>query len=171
MGAAVHSSRCRYSSSLTALTLATRGYHLLSTVRSTRKGLPDERMLCNKHDALGTVKAYATKLLGDMTLYFVSWKDKKVVNFLTTLKPGKVMRPTRIKKGRRWHNEQRFVPTTKLIYDQYMGGVDTLDSYLLRMWTKFRKRKWHMGFSDYYICVAIFCSFDIYKVNTLVLFV
>ncbi len=88
-----------------------------------------------------------------------------MVNFLTTLKPAKIMMETRQKRGGRWQKVSRYVPTTKLQYDKYMGGVDTMDGYILRMWSKFRSRKWHMGFSDYYFCIALFSTFDIFKVT------
>ena len=64
----------------------------------------------------------------------MSWKDKRVVNFITTLPVIYISVQRRVKSGTRGVERlYRFVtydePTTRSVYNKKMGGVDTAGFY------------------------------------------
>jgi hypothetical protein len=140
--------------------LLDRGYDVVGTLRNNRLGLPHKSQLCQHNDPVGTVKMFQLPL-GKNTLYLTSWMDKKVVNFLSTIPSAIQYEDADVDPEKAARN----VPTIKYLYDHHMGGTDTFDQQLLKLANGFRARNWHEAYTDYYLCVAYFCAYDMQQVQ------
>jgi hypothetical protein len=100
--------------------LKKKGIYAMGTVRPNREGLP-RKLLDMKKSKRGQYE----HRLSDTGLFYLQWKDSKVVNFLSNYHGNDVVNVNRtIKNGSKVQ-----VPALSVVadYNKYMGGVDKSD--------------------------------------------
>ena len=117
-----------YTSPALTESLRERGFHLVGTVRSNRRGFPQELKAdtkkIEKHAARG-----AMRNVRDGNVLVQQWKDHCTVSMLSTIHKGHShVMVTRDTKVQGHHVELNIrQPVTVNDYNTHMGGVDTFD--------------------------------------------
>ncbi|XP_049809183.1 piggyBac transposable element-derived protein 3-like [Schistocerca nitens] len=139
------------------------GIQSLGTVRSNRvRGciLPKEAAM--KKNGQGSMEEKIATVDG-VQLSVVSWFDNKVVNTLSTYvgcKPeGEIKRLFRKEK------EHKMVPCphSVMIYNDYIGGVDLLDSMLGYYRIQIRSKKWYLNIFFHLVDLACVNSWLLWR--------
>jgi len=145
-----------YASPALSTRLLSRGIHTLGTCQTNRTDYPSSITL--KDSAVeGAMKCAVVRHGSHHMLTAVSWKDRKVVNMLTTLRVAKVFQTTDRLQAKTWVKLNRAVPTIVPLYNKTMGGVDLFDSFLKKAMPKMRYDRWTTWYA--HICY-VSCEHD-----------
>lgn len=130
--------------------------HTTGTVMSNRQGLPPQ--IKNKHKlSKGDTIAW-TRQNKEMAL---SWKDKRVVNMLSTYYDiGQTVIQRRTKNG---GTEDITKPNAVIEYTKHMGAVDRFDHYCNSYSFTRKSLKWWKKTFFWLLEVAVVNSFILYK--------
>ena len=118
-----------------------------------KAGLPSESKDMKKTGIKG--EAIVMKLKNE-SLYHISWRDNKIVNMLSTIKPvrSSIDRASSSSGG---DYVRISIPQPHIIkkYNQGMGGVDLCDQKLSYYRTSVRSKKWTVWLIIHFLYVAI----------------
>ncbi len=140
-----------FSSEKTLLMLKVWGIGFIGTLRPDR--VPDGKKIVFK-------KSDKTIRRGDFQVYHntqndynvVTWRDKKVVNFVSSLPTAWHFTRRRNQHGQ---GEDVKCPTIVSLYNANMGGTDKFDQMLCYYWSKIRSLKWHVRIFIHFLYVAV----------------
>lgn len=137
----------------------------LGTVRANRvRGCNIPKETTMKKKCWGTMEEKVARVDG-VQLSVVSWFDNKIVNTLSSYAgctpEGETKRMFREKK------EHRMIscPRSVMIYNNYMGGVDLLDSMLGYYRIQIRSKKWYLRIFFHLIDLACVNSWLLWRRN------
>jgi len=141
--------------------LKERGMLYTGTVRQNRMAgceLKAEQEL--KRDGRGS---YDTKTEITHNISAVRWYDNRVVTLMST---ASGVDP--IGKAKRWNKAAKeykevTVPAVIVDYNQNMGGIDRMDSYLAKYRCKLRSRRWYMYLFWHFVMVAAVNAWLLYR--------
>ena len=93
------------------------------------------------------------------------WYDNRAVTMLSTLKG---CNPTT--SAKRWNKKDKVyndvtLPAVIADYNQNMGGIDLLDSFLGKCRFKLRSRRWYMYLFWHFITVGVVNAWNVYRRN------
>ncbi|XP_036345682.1 piggyBac transposable element-derived protein 3-like [Rhagoletis pomonella] len=132
--------------------LRTQGILSVGTIRRNRIKnckLPEEKIMLKFER--GTSKEFVSNICGiDVTP--ISWKDNRVVNMVSTYigrKPlinsfRSTLDPCTVKRYDKKEKATKTIPCPQIVkdYNQHMGGVDLMDSFMSRHKITLKSRKW-----------------------------
>ena len=152
-----------YTSPALAQSLLERGFHLVGTIRTNRRGFPVQ-LKADTKDFEKHAPRGAMRYVRDGNMLFQQWKDRRVVSMLSTVHKGNShVYVTRHSKVMGHHVEQNIrQPESIRDYNAHMGGVDRFDQRAAAYRVLRRTRKyWKSIFLD---------MLDVAAVNSFLLF-
>lgn len=107
--------------------------------------------------------AYDYRVEEQHNIAAVRWYDNRAVSLLST-QAG--VEP--LQTAKRWDKKKReqvqvTMPHVVSIYNQYMGGVDMLDSFLAKYRFRMRSRRWYMYLFWHFLSVALVNAWQLYR--------
>lgn len=137
------------------LRLRLRLIHLIGTVRVNR--IPGgNALVVAGNSPRGTIAQYRHT----DHYYFTSWKDSRVVNFLSAIRSKVHHMQRRTPQGGLL---QVATPTIRSIYNVTMGGTDSFDQRMQYYWPEVRADSWKVRVIMHFLYVAIVNSHILYK--------
>lgn len=151
---------------------AERGIDYITTMKTRRTGIPNAGIFPSKGNG---VRERGSMMIMEQTLgimekkaYFIAWQDNKPVHILSTI-------PSGISKCKRWKsivtNNSREswtqveldIPDVIELYNQGMGGTDSIDQRLAYYRPKIKTISWIPKVLIHLMNVTVFNSFVIYR--------
>ena len=156
-----------YTSPALAQSLLERGFHLVGTIRTNRRGFPVQ-LKADTKDFEKHAPRGAMRYVRDGNMLLQQWKDRRVVSMLSTIHKGNShVYVTRHSKVMGHHVEQNIrQPESIRDYNAHMGGVDRFDQRAAAYRVLRRTRKyWKSIFLDMLDVAAVnsFLLFQLYR--------
>jgi hypothetical protein len=158
-----------YTSIEVATYLASKGIHLVGTVKTNRKGLPKRAILkktgSDKKDR-GFYHVFRAQFLEkrDWYIYFHAWMDSKPVSLLSTFQVSTQMC---FRKTYDWRDRFIHLPIPRpgiiAIYNHAMGGTDLSDQLGTYIRTTLRANKWPVRIFTHFIDLTVANAHILYK--------
>jgi hypothetical protein len=154
-----------YTSMEALMWLVDNNFECIGTIKANRKFIPKDRIVKGT-ERTGDPRGFMTQsktTYKQRDVYFISWKDKKPVNMLTTFLSYLEQCERRCKTNGIWGLKPFPQPSVIKMYNENMGGTDLFDLRLALYRVPFVAVKWALRLFDHFFMSTVLNAFFLYR--------